>query len=849
MKVSINSIKGFNTRYNCAQDIAPNGIDDLASKVGSQLGAIEEVIDFGSKYAGVLIVKVMTCEDHPNADRLHVCTIDDGGVATGVDRDEHGYVQVVCGAPNVREGLTVAWLPPGSTVPETFTSDPFVLSSRELRGVVSNGMLASPKELALGDSHDGILEIDRSDIAPGTTFVDAFELDGDVVFDIENKMFTHRPDCFGIIGVDRELAGIQQLQFNSPEWYTIDPTFPEIEAEQLPLVVENHIPHLVPRITAIAMSNVKVGPSPVWLQIELAKAGMRSINNIVDYTNLFMLETGQPIHAYDYDKVLMQDTNAHQASLIVRHPAEDESITLLNGKKIQPRDEAIMIATRDALIGVGGVMGGADTEVDTSTTRIIIEVASFDMYSIRKTSMTHGLFTDAVTRFSKGQSPHQTKLVIAKIVDEIRRFAQGKVASSLIDVKNELPINSTQRITTDFVNKRLGIDLSSERMAALLGNVEFEVSTTEDSIIVTAPFWRTDIAIPEDIVEEIGRLYGYDKLPLDLPLRTARPTPITPHVELKTSIRNILKSAGANEALTYSFVHGDLLRKVGQDSTKAFQLSNAISPDLQYYRLSVLPSLLDKVHMNIKSGHNLFALYELGLCHVNDALNDAGLPVEPSRLALVFASKTSRAGAAFYHARLLAEHLITKLGIEGYAFGATGFETEDSLLLAWKQPFDPARSVAILANVQGRENTLVGFVGEFTRSTRKALKLPDYSAGFELDTRILSALLAEQTNSQYKPLPKFPKIEQDVCLRVPDSVSHAELRSIVMAAIEDSKPEQVHYSLKTLDIFQREDDDKKHITFRLSIASYLKTMRDEEVKTIIDHIVTAASTACTAELV
>jgi phenylalanyl-tRNA synthetase beta chain len=193
-------------------DIKGYSVEEITEKIGAQLGAVEEVIDLAPRYTGVLVAKVVSCEDHPNADRLHVCKVDDGGKAEGVERDENGHVQVVCGAPNVREGLTVAWLPPGSTVPESYDKEPFVLEARALRGVVSNGMLASPRELGIGDAHEGIMELD-DEIAAGTSFIEAYHLD-DHIIDIENKMFTHRPDCFGIIGVYRELAGIfgQQLK-------------------------------------------------------------------------------------------------------------------------------------------------------------------------------------------------------------------------------------------------------------------------------------------------------------------------------------------------------------------------------------------------------------------------------------------------------------------------------------------------------------------------------------------------------------------------------------------------------------------------------------------------------------
>ena len=401
MKFSLNHIRYYRDRYNWSGDPAPDGVEKLAEKIGAQLGAIEEIIDIGAKYRGILIVKVARCEQHPNADRLHVCKVDDGGKAQNVERDENGHVQVVCGAPNVREGMLAAWLPPGTTVPSTVDKDPFVLEAREIRGQVSNGMLASPKELGIGDGHEGILEVDE-EAEPGALFAEVYGLN-DWIFDIENKMFTHRPDCFGMMGVAREIAGIQGQQFRSPEWYRADIELPKSDETALRTELTNELPGLVPRFLLLPMNNVKVGSSPVWLQVSLARLGVRPINNVVDLTNYWMLLTGQPTHAYDYDKVKSLGSG-DSAKIVVRYPKPGEKIKLLNGKELEPRAEAIMIATDQKLIGIGGVMGGAETEVDENTKNIIIECATFDMYSIRRTSMAHGLFTDAVTRFNKGRA-------------------------------------------------------------------------------------------------------------------------------------------------------------------------------------------------------------------------------------------------------------------------------------------------------------------------------------------------------------------------------------------------------------------------------------------------------------
>lgn len=842
MKVSLNHIRFYQQRYKWSEDPVPDGIDRLVENIGAQLGAVEEVIDYGKRFEGVLIVKVVSCVDHPDADRLHLCKVDDGGKTEGLERDEQGYVQVVCGAPNVRAGMLAAWLPPGSTVPSTFDKDPFVLESRAIRGQISNGMMASPKELGIGDSHEGILEADE-EVAPGTPFTDAYNLNGDVVLDIENKMFTHRPDCFGMMGVAREIAGIQQQAFTSPDWYVPKPEFPAIDGAQLPLRVSNELPELVPRFSAIAMSNIKIGPSPVWMQINLARLGVRPINNIVDQTNYFMLLTGQPLHAYDYDKVKALSTG-DGATIVVRNPKPGEKIELLNGKTIEPRPEAIMIATDKQLIGIGGVMGGGETEVDDNTRNIILECANFDMYSIRRTSMAHGLFTDAVSRFNKGQSPLQNLAVLAKIVDDVARLADGKVVGEVVDdchISNEaLARNSVHppvTVSAEFVNVRLGLKLSAEEMKTLLTNVEFEVEVNDEELTVKAPFWRTDIELREDVVEEIGRLYGFDKLPLELPRRDLTPVPKNELLTFKQKVRQALSRAGANEVLTYSFVHGNLLAKAGQDTQQAFRLGNALSPDLQYYRLSLTPSLLDKVHPNIKAGYDEFALFEMGKTHEKDATDEAGLPTESEELALVYAAKTAtKPGAAFYEAK----RLLTELA------GSLGIELEFTPLAEHVWPSDAPYALPRTAIVSLRgQSEGFGVVGEFTPQVAKQLKLPAKTAGFEIS---LQPLLQAQNLTKYRSLSRFPKVEQDICLKVSADLRFQELQALVQATLADWKPENSAFELTPLDIFQREDDTAhQQITFRVAVVSYERTLTDAEVNKLLEQVAMAASQKFGAE--
>ncbi|MEI7683151.1 MAG: phenylalanine--tRNA ligase subunit beta [Candidatus Saccharibacteria bacterium] len=847
MKISLTSLKWLNQLYGCSDNSELEEVDDLISKIGAQLGEIDEVINLSERYDGIIVSHVVSCVKHPGADKLHICMIDDGGVAKGVKRDSDGNVQVVCGAPNVKAGLNVAWLPPGSIVPSTYNKENFTLESRELRGKVSNGMLASPAELAFSDNHDGILEIRSEEVGiknvkPGTPFKNLYGLD-DTIIDIENKMFTHRPDCFGMLGVARELAGIQNKKFTSPKWY-IEPI--KLESKPDPVVkgltVEVDIPRLVPRYQALIMSGIKVGPSPVWLQTFLSRLGVKSINNIVDMTNYMMLTTGQPLHAFDFDKVAVDGT----AHIVVRNPKPKEKLTLLDGKTIEPRKDAILIADKDKTIALGGVMGGNNSEIDDKTTRIIIESANFDMYNIRKTSMEHGLFTDAVTRFNKGQSPWQTEAVLHQAAAMTGEVSPGAhVVGEPVDVKNHLSKNPTVSVGASFINERLGLQLNPIDMKKRLENVEFQVSHHNDQLEVTAPFWRMDIAIPEDIVEEVGRLYGYDHLPLGLPMRDLTPAQTNPQIDFKKHMRNILSRAGANEILTYSFVHRDLLTKTGQDPMLAFELSNALSPELQYFRMSLMPSLLDKVHGNIKAGNDKFALFELNKTHNKlHTDDDHGLPTEINMLALVFAANDKAAkcydGAPYYQARKYLDYLANQLGL---TFTYSPITDANSVDFPVMKPYDLSRSA--LVGVAGTDIVL-GSVGEFRARVRASLKLPAFIAGFEIGPLQLQKAITLSA-AVYKQLARYPRTSQDISFKVPANTSYASMSALASDVLAAAALEHGYeWSMDPLDIY-RSENGAKHVSFRVTLWKLERTMKTSEVSGVLDAVAEKAKSTLKAE--
>ncbi len=822
MKVSLNWIKEFTP-----VDLP---VDKLVEKIGAQLGAVEGVEDLGKKYDGILVVKVVKCAKHPNADRLHACLIDDGGKNKQVKRNADGLIEVVCGAPNVKAGMLAAWIPPGATVPESIDKDPFVIEARQIRGQMSNGMLASAKELSLGDSHDGLLVLEQG--KPGDAFAKSLWLD-DHVIDIENKMFTHRPDCFGTLGVAREVAGINNQAFKSPDWYREDAELDNDGRKNvLKLSVKNDIPDLVPRFCAVAFKDVKVGPSPAWLQSFLARVGVRPVNNIVDVTNLVMLETGQPLHAYDYDKL-------KSGTLGVRMSKKGEELTVIGDKTLKLEHGAMVITDGQKPIGLGGVMGGAGTEVSPETRNVVLEAATFDMNATRRAAMAYGLFTDAATRFTKGQSPRQNAAAIGRAATLIKQVAGGRQASEVVDIKHVTGKPAALKVSTEFINQRLGLKLSASEVKELLENVEFKVNVSGNSLSITRPFWRTDVEIPEDIVEEVGRLYGYDKLPLELPPRDLMPAARNEMLDFKTYLRGILRAVGANEVLTYSFVHGSLLKAANQDPKEAFELRNALSPDLQYYRINLLPSLLEKVTPNKRDGFDNFALFEIGKSHIKGLLNKEGLPLEGESLAAVIVDDRP-ASAPYFTAWNMSDAIFSALGIHDRQYIRLD-QFEMKRKTSWINAFEPTRS----AVVWGGSKSL-GVIGEPTETLRQALKLPPATSIFDLD---INNLLEETRPLQYQPLNRFPEIEQDFCLRHPAKTMYDDLADFFVTNLEGLADKHGYlWRYEPIDIYQRPGNKThKQTTWRIILSHPERTLTTQETNRLLDELTARAKTKLNAE--
>ena len=617
----------------------------LLEAINTQLGEVETSEDLAAKYADVLIVEVVKIKTHPQADRLKVCLINDSQAIKAVERDEQGLIEVVCGASNLRQGMFACWLPPTAKLPCDFAkAQAPSLEALEIRGVKSWGMLASALELDLGNDDQGILEL-RADCQVGAGYpivkpnrqlvgqklARVYGLET-TILDIDNKMFTHRPDCFGLIGVAREIAAITKSVFKPPVWYTPLESKPSLEADQS-LALEIKTPELAECFRALIIKDLQVRPADLSLQFRLASVGIKPVNNIVDWSNYMMYLTGQPTHAFDYDKLVGLSQNPKPPKLIVRLSQAGESLQLLNGKQLKFDQPALVIATDQQPVALAGIMGGSETEVDLNTKTIVLECANFNMYQLWRTSMHYGVFSEAATRFSKGQSLAQIPTVAQATAEMMTASATGQLQSTIYESK---PIGQTSKATVtvhvDFINQRLGSNLTFEEIVELLEKVEFEVILkTEQLLEVKPPFWRMDIGIAEDIVEEIGRLNGgYQSLKPQLPLRPLQAIEIDKLLKLKTRIRRCLAARGANETIGYSFVSKAQLKANGQDESLSFQLLNPLNPQLEVYRQSLTPSLIQLAATNQRQGYKEFALFEIGCAHQKraDWLDQEALPLD-----------------------------------------------------------------------------------------------------------------------------------------------------------------------------------------------------------------------------
>ncbi len=769
---------------------------DLAERLAMTGTEVERVEPYGVTALEKFVVgRVLETRPHPDADRLSVCTVDVGNGASS---------QIVCGAPNVRPGQLVAVAKPGAVMPDGST-----LEKAKLRGVESEGMILAEDELAIGPDHDEVIVLDGDARTPGQPLEEILPISTDVLV---LEITPNRPDCLGVYGVAREVHAATGVPLRPAPWDE-DPGGPgEVQAA----AVEVLCPDLCPRFTARVFEDVRIGPSPPWLKGRLMAAGQRPISNVVDITNYVMLETGQPVHAFDLDRVAGQ-------RLTVRRAREREQLQTLDGQLRTLDPDTVVIEDADGPTSIAGVMGGARSEVAADTTRVLMEVANWDGANIHRTSLRLGLRTEASTRFEKQLQPEQALEAQAVATRLMIELCGARVLPGTIDVGGPGPEPPAIRLRDARVDGLLGTSIERQRSAQILEALEFGVQEGPDGLDVKPPtFRRGDITREADVIEEVARLTGMEKLPATLPAtyraaeaalnRGAEHVPLTPWQKLRRTAADVLAAQGLYEIVGWSFVGPGLAERLRLPEQPAVELENPLSIDQSRLRTTLLGSLLDTAAHNHARGVTAIRLFEAGAVYFPRP--DRQLPDEPYHLAAILAGPVRRETwrnpgpreSDFFAAKGVLQGLL------------------DKLHLPWSvepggQPFlHPGRAARVRA--RGAE---IGWLGEIHPLVAAEWDLDQTIAGFELDVDAL----CEPGTEIYEDVTTFPAVREDLAVIVPDSVAAADVLEL---ALEAGAP-----LLKEAEVFdvyrdpERVGAGKVSLAIRLTYRAPDRTLTDEEV--------------------
>jgi len=777
--------------------------EELAERL-TMLGL--EVEDVQRLYQGldqVLTARIVAVNDHPDADRLTVCTVEVG----------QETVDVVCGAPNVRQGMVTAIARPGVTMP-----DGTRIRKAKVRGVTSLGMLCSARELGISDDHTGIIELDGG-IGSGLPLTEALELDDTL---IEIDLTPNRPDCASVIGIGREVAAVTGRTLRMPALHAAFPG----EEPDFSVVIEDVT--LCPRYAAYRLSGVRIEPSPWWLQKRLLAVGMRPINNIVDITNYVMLETGQPLHAFDFTRLAGR-------GIVVRRPRDGETtFTTLDGVERTLDPDMLMICDQEQVVAVAGIMGGLDSEVTSDTTEVLLESACFDPVSIRRTARKLNLPSEASYRFERGVDPGGAVRAMRRAVDLMVELADATPLGGIDEYPGRRdPLVIPLRV--DRVCDLLGMDLGSSQVAEYLRSIGFTVDGGPDLFEVTVPSFRVDIEREVDLVEEIARLVGYNDIPTTMPVITMDYPARDPLRLLRQEVAATLTAGGFCEAINYSFVsrrHHDLLGLDREDNRRqTVELLNPLTEEQAVMRTMLLPGLLENIRRNINYQQTDLRLFEIGKIFFPVA--GSALPEERFQLCAVLSGGRYPGAAPIYFGSEQADFFDIK-GAAQLLFRRLGIEEGKAIrFLAGgqkQQPYcDPDHAMVIMAGE--RE---IGRLGKVAGKVLSGFSIRQDVYYLELDLELLVRM--ERKSGQFTPLPRYPSVKRDIALVVPDGVAAGDL----LAAIREEKNELVEYA-DIFDVYRGKPIERgmKSVALTVTYRSAEQTLDDETVDTVHDKIVSS----------
>ena len=768
---------------------------DLAHRLtmaGVEVGEVQE-----SAWSEVYVGSVTSVRPHPNADRLRLCT-----VTTGSDE-----LEVVCGAPNVAAGQKICFARIGAYLYNAHSEKYETLAAARIRGVESQGMICSELELGLGDDHTGIIVL--PDDAPLGEPLSEYL--GDTIIDLE--LTPNRLDCLSMLGVAYEVAALTGGKVTEPT-IEYEESGPHV-GERVSISITD--PDLCHRYTATVIEGVRIGPSPQWLQDRLTRAGMRPISNVVDVTNFVMLEYNQPLHAFDLNTV-------KDATVIVRRARPGEKLTTLDGVERDLTTENLVIADSRDAIGLGGVIGGANSEIGPETSTVLLESANFNAVNNRETATSMGLRTEATLRFEKGLRPELAPLGLRRATELIQQVAGGTIAPGIIDVYPEPPNGPlTVTLTMRRLKQSLGMDLELEQTQAALELLGFSCVTKGNAIEAIIPWWRNDVNIEDDLVEEVVRVIGYDSVPtvmLSTPIPFHSPSPA---IALREEVRDLLAAGGMQEVINYSVASMDLIERAVavDDKTPPVRLANPMSATHEYLRPTLQAGLLANLAANQSQGPGPFRLFEAGRIFLP---RSGDLPEEAEVVTAVMAGRRGEGswlasadgsgGMDFYDAKGMVEWLLERLGIRA----------------EWEPGVHPVYQPGRCAAIKVGESEL-GFAGEIHPAIRERFGL-DFGAvgGFELRLSSLLATLPESERN-FVSLPRFPAATRDLALIVPADVSAGRVTELIMR-------NRLVQRAELFDIYSGENlaPGTKSLAFHVHFQAADRTLTNEEVSRSLDGL-------------
>ncbi|TCO66993.1 phenylalanine--tRNA ligase subunit beta [Caldanaerobacter subterraneus] len=793
MLVSLSWLKEFVDIDEDAKTIA-EGLTMSGSKV-------EGIKSYGKEISNVVVGQIVSLEKHPNADKLWVGIVDIGSEK----------LQIVTGAENIKVGDYIPVALHGATLPGGVK-----IKRSKLRGVESEGMMCSAEELGLDESllpeyqRNGIFILPPLPL--GMDINEALQLKDDV---LEFEITPNRPDCLSVVGIARETAATFRKSFRMPEIRVT-----EVE-EPNPARVTIEAPDLCYRYVARVVKNVKIGPSPIWMQVRLLKAGIRPINNVVDVTNYVMLELGQPLHAFDLDKV----KNKH---IIVRRARDGEKLVTLDGKERILDSSMLVIADEEKAIGLAGVMGGENTEITDSTVNILIESANFKGSNIRHTSKKLGLRSEASARFEKGLDPEITVLACERAAQLMEKYCGGEVLKGIVDEYPKPMERTVLTVRPDRINKFLGTNLATSEMIEILRSLEFEVVEKGEELEIKVPHFRKDVTMEADIAEEIARLYGYNNIEDSL-MKNAQTTlgSLTKEQQLEEKAREVLLACGLNEIVTMSFMgERDLDRiNVPKDSVlrKAVKIINPLGEEQSLMRTTLLPFMLNVAYTNYSRKVGEFRAFEISRVFLPKELPLKELPEEVKTISLGMYGKE----VDFYTIKGVIEELLEVMGIVDVEY-----------VRAEEPSYHPGRSAKILFKEE-----VLGVFGEVHPDVLENYDLPVrvYAGELNLDKIIKFA----NVDKKYTPLPKYPAVERDIAVVVDEDLFVAEVEKVIKEAGRGFVEKTALF-----DVYKGPNipEGKKSVAFSIWYRSYEKTLTDEEVNEVHARIVKALEEKLGAKL-